>query len=99
MTFHHAFFGDYQTRIALFGQTRIGHPFSYTFLDPSGGRSTVFGTTGAGTSGTSGTRYLLYVPKVGGDPLVSYDSAATQSALENLINTTGLKNYQGKVTT
>ncbi|MFD1610427.1 carboxypeptidase regulatory-like domain-containing protein [Sphingomonas tabacisoli] len=97
ITFDHAFFGDYKTRIALFGQTRIGHPYSYTFLDPSGGRSIVFGTTGAGTSGTSGTRYLLYVPTGTNDPLVSYDSAATQTALDNLINSSGLKGFRGKV--
>lgn len=98
VTFDHAFFGDYKTRVALFGQTRIGHPFSYTFLDPSGGRSTVFGTTGSGTSGTSGTRYLLYVPTGTSDPLVSYDSTATQNALNSLIDSTGLKNFRGKVT-
>ncbi|MBA2921202.1 TonB-dependent receptor plug domain-containing protein [Sphingomonas sp. MAH-20] len=97
LTFDHAFFGDYKTRVALFGQTRIGHPFSYTFTDPSGGRSPVFGTTGSGTNGTSGSRYLLYVPKIGGDPLVTYDSAATQSAFEAFINSNGLKNFQGKV--
>ena len=97
LTFDHAFFGDYKTRVALFGQTRIGHPFSYTFTDPSGGRSSVFGTTGAGTSGTSGSRYLLYVPKVGGDPLVSYDSAATQTAFENFVTSSGLKKFQGRI--
>jgi hypothetical protein len=96
-TFDHAFFGDYKTRVALFGQTRIGHPYSITFTDPSGGRSSVFGTTGAGTSGTSGARYLLYVPTIGGDSKVSYDSAATQTALEGLINNTKLKKYQGQV--
>ena len=89
--FDHAFFDDYKTRIALFGETRIGHPFSYTFLDPASGRSPVFGTIG------SGSRYLLYVPTVGGDARVSYDSAATQAALEALINSTGLKNFQGKI--
>jgi len=96
-TFDHAFFGDYKTRIALFGQSRIGHPYSITFTDPSGGRSSVFGTTGSGTSGTSGARYLLYVPTVGSDAKVSYDSLATQNALEGLINSTKLKKYQGQV--
>ncbi|MBV8687491.1 MAG: TonB-dependent receptor [Alphaproteobacteria bacterium] len=97
LTYDHAFFGDYKTRIALFGQTRIGHPYSFTFTDPSGGRSSVFGTTGSGTNGTSGARYLLYVPTIGGDAKVSYDSAATQAALENLINNSKLKGYQGQV--
>jgi hypothetical protein len=97
ITYDHAFFGDYKTRIALFGQSRIGHPFSYTFTDPTGTRSSVFGTIGSGTSGTSGARYLLYVPTIGGDTKVSYDSLATQQALEALIASTGLKNFQGKI--
>ena len=89
--FSHAFFGDYKTTIALFGETRIGHPFSYTFLDPSTSRSTVFGTAG------SGSRYLLYVPKTGSDALVSYDSAATQTAFENFVLSSGLSKFQGKI--
>ncbi len=28
VTFDHAFFGDYKSTIALFGESRIGHPFS-----------------------------------------------------------------------
>ncbi|HEY0414250.1 MAG TPA: TonB-dependent receptor [Allosphingosinicella sp.] len=90
-TFSHAFFGDYKTTIALFGESRAGHPYSYTFFDPTSGRSAVFGTIG------SGSRYLLYVPKVGGDPLVSYDSAATQAAVEAIINSSKLTKYQGMV--
>ena len=89
-TYSRAFFGDYKTTISLFGESRSGHPFSYTMFDPTSGRSSVFGTIG------SGSRYLLYVPTVGGDPRVSYDSAATQSAVEALINSTGLKKYQGR---
>ncbi|HEY0446400.1 MAG TPA: TonB-dependent receptor [Allosphingosinicella sp.] len=90
-TFSRAFFGDYKSTFALFGESRSGHPFSYTFFDPASGRSAVFGTIG------SGSRYLLYVPTVGGDPLVSYNSTATQTAFENVINATKLKNYQGGV--
>jgi hypothetical protein len=97
LTYDHAFFGDYKTRFALFGQSRIGHPFSYTFMDPTGTRSSVFGTIGSGTTGTSGTRYLLYVPTSPTDPKVSYDSAATQQALEDLINSTGLSKYRGQI--
>ena len=90
--FSHAFFGDYKTTIGLFGETRIGHPFSYTFLDPSNARSTVFGTAGANNG-----RYLLYVPKTGTDALVSYDSAATQTAFESFVASSGLSKFQGKV--
>ncbi|PZO88392.1 MAG: TonB-dependent receptor [Sphingomonas sanxanigenens] len=90
LTFDHAFFGDNKTTISLFGETRIGRPFSYTFNDVTS-RSSVFGTVG------SGARYLLYVPTIGGDPRVSYDSAATQAAFENFIKASGLSKYQGKI--
>ena len=93
VSFDHAFFGDYKTRIDLFGQTRIGSPYSYTFQDPSccgATRSTVFGTVG------TSAHYLFYVPTVN-DPKIVYADAATQTAVENLINSTGLKNYRGQV--
>ena len=89
--FNHAFFGDYKTNIAIFGETRIGKPYSYTMIDNVSGRSAIFGNVG-----TLG-RYLLYVPTSTTDALVSYDSAATQTYFENLINSTGLKNYRGKI--
>jgi hypothetical protein len=91
VTFDHAFFGDYKTKIALFGETRIGRPFSYTFQDTSSGRSAIFGTTG------SNTRYLLYVPTGINDPLVSYDSAATASTLDAFFKSSGLAKYRGKI--
>ncbi len=96
-TFDHAFFGDYKTTIALFGETRIGHPFSYTFQDPASGRSAVFGTSGSGTTGTSGSRYLAYIPTVGGDSKVSYESAAYQTAFESYVLSSGLSKYQGSI--
>ncbi|HEV2568996.1 TonB-dependent receptor [Sphingomonas sp.] len=92
LTLNREFFGDYKTRFSLFGETRIGKPFSYTMQDVSNARSGIFGNTG-----TSG-RYLLYVPTGPNDPLVSYDSTTTQNNLEALINSTGLQKYRGKVT-
>jgi hypothetical protein len=92
--FDHAFFGDYRTRIDLFGVTRIGSPYSFTFQDISSSgasRSTVFGTVG------SNSHYLFYVPTGLNDPKVVYDTPATQSLIDNLINNTGLKNYRGQV--
>lgn len=94
--YERAFFGDYKTRVNLFGETRIGRPFSYTFTDPSGGRSAVFGTIGAGTGGSSGGRYLLYVPTLD-DPRVSFDSTATRDAFNAFVNATGLNRYRGRV--
>jgi hypothetical protein len=91
-TFNHAFFGDYKTVVSLFGETRIGKPYSYTMQDVSNARSGVFGNTG------TSARYLLYVPTGASDPLVSYDNATTQANLETLISSTGLSKYRGKVT-
>ena len=89
--YDHAFFRDYRTTIQLFGETRAGRPFSYTFQDQSGTRSAVFGTTG------NPDRYLLYVPTGPADPLVSYDNATTQTQLDTLINNSKLKNYRGQI--
>jgi hypothetical protein len=91
LTFDHAFFGDAKTTFALFGETRIGRPFSYTMQDTSSGRSTIFGTTG------STSRYLMYVPTGIDDPLVSYDSIATRDTLNNFFETSGLSKYRGKI--
>ena len=68
LTYSKAFFGDYKTTLSLFGESRAGHTFSYSFRDPAA-RSTVFGTIG------TGTRYLLYVPAGINDPKVSYANA------------------------
>jgi len=98
LAYEHAFFGDYKTSIALFGETRSGHPFSYTFQDFGGTRSSVFGTTGVSSAtSTAGNRYLLYVPTGPSDPLVSYNSTATRDAFETFINASGLSKYRGKV--
>lgn len=90
VTFDHAFFGDYKSTLSLFGETRIGRPYSYTFQDTSSGRSALFGTTG------STARYLIYVPTVD-DPLVSYDSAATRDTLNAFFESSGLAKYRGKI--
>ncbi len=90
VSFDHAFFGDYKTRIDLFGETRIGSPYSYTFQDLAGGRNGAFGT--AGTAG----RYLFYVPTGPSDPLVAYDSTATRDRIEAIVAGSGLKDYRGK---
>ena len=90
--YDHAFFRDYRTVIQLFGETRAGRPFSYTMQDTTPGRSAVFGTTG------NNDRYLLYVPTSPTDPLVSYDSAATATALDTLINNTKIAKYRGQIT-
>ncbi len=92
--FDHAFFRDYRTIFQLFGETRAGQHYSYSMQDTSSGRSSVFGTTG------NTDHYLLYVPTSINDPLVTYAAGdtTTAAALDNLINTTNLKNYRGTIT-
>ena len=91
--YDHAFFGDYKTRLSFFGELRSGLPYSLTMNDPAlvNSHSTVFGTAG------QSNRYLLYVPISGTDPIVTYDSPATQAALDAFINTYGLNKYRGKI--
>ena len=89
--YDHAFFRDYRTVIQLFGETRAGRPYSFTMQDNTPGRSAVFGTLG------NSDHYLLYVPTGINDPKVSYDSTATQTALDTLINTTKLAKYRGTI--
>ena len=96
--FERAFFGDYKTIFQLFGETRAGRPFSYTMQNAVNGRSPVFGTIAGPNLGTnSDQRFLLYVPSSTTDPIVSYDSQATQDSLEDLISKTNLKDYRGRI--
>ncbi len=102
VTFDRAFFGDYKTNIAVFGETRIGKPYSYTMQDTSSNRSPIFGNVG------TQARYLMYVPVSTTDPLVSYGdtivngrvtqtAAQTASNLDALINSSGLSKFRGKI--
>ncbi|MFL6758492.1 carboxypeptidase regulatory-like domain-containing protein [Sphingomonas sp.] len=109
LSFEHAFFGDYKTRIDMFGQTRSGYPFSYTFFDPQGaargaitpGAGSVFGTTG------TASHYLFYVPTGPSDPKVTYiasgsgttfqSAAQNQAIVEALISSSGLSKYRGMI--
>ncbi|MEO6093676.1 MAG: TonB-dependent receptor, partial [Novosphingobium sp.] len=95
LSFDHAFFGDYKTTFAMFGETRIGRPFSYTFRDIAN-RGSVFGTIGS-TTGSSGFRYLLYVPTGVSDPNVSFNTAANAQAFDNFVTASGLGKYRGTV--
>jgi hypothetical protein len=94
--FEHAFFRNARTRIDLFGETRIGSPYSYTMAEAgtSGGRGAVFGSS---LTSTTAGRYLFYVPTGINDPLVTYDSTTTRDRIDAIINSTGLKNYRGKI--
>ncbi|USI77452.1 TonB-dependent receptor [Sphingopyxis sp. USTB-05] len=89
--FKRDFFGDNETRISLFGEYRSGRPYSATMLDNSGNRGTTFGTVG------NLGNMLLYVPTAGGDSKVSFDSAASETAFNNLISQLGLEKYRGRI--
>ncbi|MFA5968663.1 MAG: carboxypeptidase regulatory-like domain-containing protein [Sphingomonas sp.] len=105
--FDHSFFGDYRTAFQLFGETRAGRRYSYTFFDNTNNRSTVFGTNLANTS-----TVLLYVPTGANDPRISYadttsttngvttvtqTAAQAQSLFDTFINGTALGKYRGQV--
>eukprot|EP01037_Dinobryon_pediforme_P029970 gene29970-33842_t len=90
--YQHAFYRDYKTTISLFGETRIGSPYSYTMQDAGtlAGRSQVFGTAG------NTSRFLFYVPTGLNDPLVT-GTAADLARIDQIINSTDLKKYRGKI--
>ena len=91
--YQHAFYRDFKTTLSLFGETRAGKPYSIAMLDNQANRSAIFGTVLTGNQSTN----LLYVPTGTTDTIVSYDSAATQSALDGLISSSNLRNYRGKI--
>ena len=87
-------FGDNNTRIELFYNVRSGQRYSFTMNDPTQGRSAVFGVNERASRG------LLYVPDVSSitaDTRVSYDSQATFEAVQNLVRTSELNEYQGEI--
>ena len=88
--FRRAFFGDYETRFSLFGEYRSGRPYSITVGDLAGGRSPVFGTVG------NNGRFLAYIPNIN-DPLVSFDSVASETAFNAVVASEGLGKYRGRI--
>ncbi len=95
--YQHAFYRDYKTTISLFGETRIGSPYSYTMQDVANGTGTTLGRSAVfGTAGNT-SRFLFYVPTGINDPKVSYADAATATRIDQIINSTGLSKYRGKI--
>ena len=64
LTWKHAFFGDYNTQVAVFYEGRSGKPYSYTFDNDANGDGRI--------------NDLLYIPRVPGDVL--FGSAAEEAA-------------------
>lgn len=89
--YSHAFFGDAKTTFALFGELRSGRPYSLTMLDNTGARGAVFGTVG------NLGNMLLYVPTGANDPLVQFDSAASEASFNALVDQLNLGEYRGKI--
>ncbi|MDZ3830651.1 MAG: TonB-dependent receptor [Sphingopyxis sp.] len=89
--FKREFFGDNETRISLFGEYRSGRPYSATMLDNSGGRGAVFGTVG------NLGNMLLYVPQLNDTSKVVFDTAASETAFNNLITELGLDKARGGI--
>lgn len=105
LNYRHAFFGDYETNLQIFGLYRQGRPYSFTFTDPSPGRGNVFGTTG-------GNRYLLYVPNLANlnipagtasvttniDSIVQFSGTPAQlQAFRDFVLGSELADYQGRI--
>ena len=99
------FFSGYESRVSVFGQTRTGQPYSYTFdennacvLDRDDG---VFGGRCARESRNDDAGHLLYVPSGPDDPLFSPESfggdAAAQQAFFEFINSSELAQYAGSI--
>ena len=87
-------FGDNNTRVELFYNVRSGQRYSYTFNDPTNGRSAVFGVNGRGSRG------LIYVPDVSNataDPLVTYAPGFDFAAFQAFVQNSELADYQGQI--
>jgi outer membrane receptor for ferrienterochelin and colicin len=97
LSYSRAFFGDYRTRLNLFGQRRSGLNFSYAFAQSSG---TLFGES------LSQQRSLFYVPQTDAsgvvtatsDPIVRYAAAFNLTAFNDYLQRTGLIEYAGQIT-
>ncbi|WP_017931457.1 TonB-dependent receptor [Robiginitomaculum antarcticum] len=91
-----AFFGDYKSRVSLFGTRRTGQPYSYTFNTT--GRADVFGIR---ENRADDAGALLYVPNGITDPLFSPLSfggnAVDQQAFIDYINGSELAEYRGGI--
>lgn len=82
-----AFFGDYKTIVSLFGLSRSGRPFSYTFS----GNSPVFGDPRQAAR----QRQLFYVPRDANDVILR--GGLTWEVLDAYITSKGLDKYRGQI--
>ena len=88
--FRRKFFGENETRISLFGEYRTGRPYSLTMFDNTSNHLAVLGTVG------NSARALLYVPELN-DSRVSFDTAASETAFNALVEDLGIEKYRGRI--
>jgi Carboxypeptidase regulatory-like domain/TonB dependent receptor len=89
-------FGDLETRLSLFGDSRSGRPISF-IMNGGGQRNTVFGVNKAGQlayipnlSGASTPTQGTGVVTIASDTKVSFDTVATLNSLVTFVNRFGL---------
>ncbi len=98
LSYSRAFFGDYRTRLNLFGQRRSGLPFSYVF---NSAPNAMYGVTSAYSTRTQ----PLYVPRADSsglvtatsDPLVRFGSGFNLADFNDFLKRTGLIDHAGKI--
>ncbi|MBU2886098.1 TonB-dependent receptor [Gilvimarinus agarilyticus] len=84
IAFDHEFFGDYATRVTLFGSANEGRPYSYTMND-----GFVFGDSTGFIE-----RHLLYVPTGESDSNVVYGENFDVDAFNEFVDSEGLDRGQ-----
>jgi len=100
-------FGDNETRISIYAQSRSGLPFSYTFDNSrTGSFDNDFGNlvTQSYSGRQANSNQLLYVPAAAGgsvtatsDARVTYGPGFDVAAFDQFLKNTGLINYSGGI--
>jgi outer membrane receptor for ferrienterochelin and colicin len=87
LNYDRAFFGDYRTRVTLFGRANQARPWSYSFANTDGA---LFG------DGVNGV-HLLYIPTGPTDPNVVFAPSFNQDAFFDFLESSGLNDYAGGI--
>lgn len=87
VNYEREFFGDYATKVTLFGRANEGRGYSYSFANDDGD---LFG------DGID-NRHLLYVPTGPNDPNVAYAATFNQAAFFQFLQESGLNKYAGGI--
>ncbi|SJM65994.1 Oar-like outer membrane protein protein, OmpA family [Brevundimonas diminuta 3F5N] len=98
LNYRRAFFGDYRTSFALFGERRSGLPYSHTITNAQGGT-----INGEANEYARRGRMLLYVPTpdssgmvtATSDPRVTYATNFDFAGFNNYLQSSGLMKYAG----